>query len=293
MLRFLQEAFAAAQAELAAAEGGGEVPERDALAEKCGQESQLALSFQLPSGIWVAKSSINLCKKTYEAEEGQPPPPVVLKESLKLKALRQETGEHLSFDFRFEEDLSGLRALRQWLQRGLQLKLHYLPKPKQKEAEQAEQAEQVEKETPLAEEQPAEAAEAAEAAQRPKDAGKGGVCLGGCILPLSSFLQRTPSGSGCPGSGPCPDPWPHAAEVAVVPVAQWLNPEIQVPKEKDSKDRDREKTAPASASGVCAPPSAQLELVLTLYSMPLEDVVESEEEAPPAPKAKAKAKGKK
>ncbi|CAE7219055.1 GIP [Symbiodinium sp. CCMP2592] len=284
-----EEAFAAAQAELAAE--GGEVPERDALAEKCGQESQLALSFQLPSGIWVATSSINLCKKTYEAEEGQPAPPVVLKESLKLKALRQESGEHLSFDFHFQEDLSGLRALRQWLQRGLQLKLHYLPKPKQKETEQAEQAEQVEqveKETPLAEEQPAEAAEAAE---RPKDAGPAGesVCLGGCILPLSSFLQRTPSGS---AGSPCPDPWPHAAEVTVVPVAQWLNPEIQVPKEKE-RDRDRERR-PSGAGGVgVSPPSAQLELVLTLYSMPLEDVVESEEEAPPAPKAKAKAKGKK
>ena len=212
-----QEAFAEAQAELQAADPSAEVVERDALAEKCGQESQLALSFQLPSGIWVATSSINLCKKTYEVEEGQPPPPVVLKESLKLKALRQETGEPLSFDFRFEEDLSGLRALRQWLQRGLQLKLHYLPKPKEKEA-------------PIAEEQAAEPAEAGEAAvteeaaeteaQRPKEAAS--VCLGGCVLPLSSFLQRTPSGG--EWSSGCPDPWPHAAEVAVVPVARWLDP---------------------------------------------------------------------
>ena len=276
-----QEAFAEAQAELQAADPSAEVVERDALAEKCGQESQLALSFQLPSGIWVATSSINLCKKTYEVEEGQPPPPVVLKESLKLKALRQETGEPLSFDFRFEEDLSGLRALRQWLQRGLQLKLHYLPKPKEKEA-------------PIAEEQAAEPAEAGEAAvteeaaeteaQRPKEAAS--VCLGGCVLPLSSFLQRTPSGG--EWSSGCPDPWPHAAEVAVVPVARWLDPEIQVPKEK-GENREKEKAQPGAASA----PSAQLELVLSLYSMPLEDVVESEEEAPPAPKAKAKAKGKK
>ncbi|CAE7320639.1 Lrrc43 [Symbiodinium microadriaticum] len=276
-----EEAFAEAQAELQAADPSAEVVERDALAEKCGQESQLALSFQLPSGIWVATSSINLCKKTYEVEEGQPPPPVVLKESLKLKALRQETGEPLSFDFRFEEDLSGLRALRQWLQRGLQLKLHYLPKPKEKEA-------------PIAEEQAAEPAEAGEAAvteeaaeteaQRPKEAAS--VCLGGCVLPLSSFLQRTPSGG--EWSSGCPDPWPHAAEVAVVPVARWLDPEIQVPKEK-GENREKEKAQPGAASA----PSAQLELVLSLYSMPLEDVVESEEEAPPAPKAKAKAKGKK
>ena len=290
----VQEAFAAQQAELQAADPSAEVVERDALAEECGQESQLALSFQLPSGIWVATSSINLCKKTYEVEEGQPPPPVVLKESLKLKALRQETGEHLSFDVRFEEDLSGLRALRQWLQRGLQLKLHYLPKPKEKETEKEQET------AAAAEEQPGEeAAEATEAAgqaeategsvseaQRPKDPS---VCLGGCVLPLSSFLQRTPtSTSGPSGPSGCPAPWPHAAEVAVVPVAQWMNPEIQVPKEKEKGD----KGAGQAPSGG-APPSAQLELVLTLYSMPLEDVAESEEEAPPAPKAKAKAKGKK
>ena len=109
--------------------GNCQVVERDALAEKCGQDGLLRLSFQLPSGVWVATSSINLAKKTYEVKEGEPPPPVVLKDFLKLKALRQENGEKLNFDLCFDitSDLSGLRALQKWLNRGLQIKLWYLP----------------------------------------------------------------------------------------------------------------------------------------------------------------------
>ena len=271
--------------------------ERDALAEKCGQESQLRLTFQLPNGIWVATSSINLCKKTYEVEEGQPPPPVVLKESLKLKALRQESGEQLSFDLRFDEDLGGLRALRQWLQRGLQIKLWYLAKPPETpEAAQPLQPLEAKVDTGMEDAKPADSADGgatevaavtgedaevvAEAAPSSvkEDKDGVGVCLGGCVVPLSSLLQRTPTSIGYP------DPWQHVAEVSVVSVAHWLNPEIQVPKERDKEKAEKvEKPAPA----------AQLDLVLSLYATPLEDVVESEEEAPPAPKAKAKAKGKK
>ncbi|CAE7457293.1 unnamed protein product, partial [Symbiodinium pilosum] len=265
------------------------VVERDALAEKCGQDGLLRLSFQLPSGVWVATSSINLAKKTYEVKEGEPPPPVVLKDFLKLKALRQENGEKLNFDLCFDitSDLSGLRALQKWLNRGLQIKLWYLPPkppPTPETVAEAEASADATAEAPEgteagAEAEPGEGCAGPPATEAPADIA---ICVGGCVVPLASMFQRACDKVSAE-QRPCPEPWQHTAEAGVVPMAQWLNPDIQVPK---VKKEDREKERPLSGN-------AQLDLAVTLYGMPLEDVVESEEEAPPAAKAKAKAKGKK
>ena len=261
--------------------------ERDALSEKCGQDGQVRLTFQLPSGVWVATSSINLAKKTHEVEEGQPPPPVVLKDSLKLKALRQENNQHLHFELGFgvDDGLEGLRSLRQWLHRGLQIKLWYVPKAPVK-VEEEEEAGSGAADVTEAATDVAEAAGEVPATPEPAKAEAATaehVCLGGCVVPLASFLQRAASSVAGASNKTCPEPWQHAAEASAVSMAQWLNPEIQVP---ILKEKDKEKEKPRSA--------ALLDLVITLYALPLEDVAESEEEAPPpAPKAKAKAKGKK
>jgi len=95
---------------------------------------------------------------------------------------------------------------------------------------------------------------------------------------------------------PCPAPWKHEAEATVVSVASWLNPEVQVPNTKGGKEGKEGKESKEKEDTRETPgPTARLEVAVSLYAKPLEEVVESEEEAaaPPQAKAKAKAKGKK
>lgn len=281
---------------------------RDPLAEKCGQEGDMQLSFQLPDGSWILSNTVKLAKKTYEVEEGEPPPPVVLKDAIKLARLRQDSGEHLSFeldlrqgglrsgeteaiDDQKEPDARGILDLCQWLRAGLPVKLWYLPPlPPPPPPTPAEDAEA---EGADAGAETTEVAEPVQPPQRPAP-----VALGGCVVPLEiPFLQRTGQemlseavreAGMLPAS---PEPWRHEfADLQLVTMAQWLAPETQVPSIKGKAGNDAARTANC----------ALLDLVVTLYAQPppTEEPPESEEEAVAPPeqpkgKAKAKAKGKK
>lgn len=277
-------------------------PKRDPLAERCGQAGEIQLSFQLPDGSWILSSTVKLAKKTYEVEEGEPAPPVELKDALKLARVKQDSGEHLSFDLDLRQgglcsseakasEARGLLDLCQWLRTGVPVKLWYLPPlpppPPPTPAQEAEaggaDAGAEDSATP----------EPAQPPQRPAP-----VALGGCVVPLeSAFLQRTgqemlSAGVREAGMLPAsPEPWRHeASDLQLVTMAQWLAPETQVPSIKGKAGNDAARTANC----------ALLDLSVTLYAKPppTEEPPESEEEAVAPPeqpkgKAKAKAKGKK
>lgn len=294
-------------------DGGGEEedkPKRDPLAERCGQEGEIQLSFQLPDGTWILSSTVKLAKKSYEVEEGEPAPPVVLKDALKLARVKQDSGEHLSFDLdlrqgglcsseakaiydsRSASEARGLLDLCQWLRTGLAVKLWYLPPmlppPPPTPVEEAEAG---------SAEAGAEDAATPEPAQPPQRPAP--VALGGVVVPLeSSFLQRNGQemlSEGVRESGmlpATPEPWRHeVSDLQLVTMAQWLAPETQVPSIKGKAGNDADRTANC----------ALLDLSVTLYATPppTEEPPESEEEAvappeqPKGGKAKAKAKGKK
>lgn len=291
-------------------EAGEEEPiKRDPLAEKCGQEGEMQLGFQLPDGSWVLSNPVKLAKKAYEVEEGEPPPPVVLKDGIKLARLRQESGEHLSFELDLrrgglrsseakaihdqkEPDVHGILDLCKWLRTGLLVKLWHLPPlPPPTRPPTAEE----DAETAGGADVEADTAEVAEPVQPPERPAP--VALGGCVVPLEiPFLQRTgqemlSEAVREAGMRPAsPEPWRHEfSDLQIVTMAQWLAPETQVPTIKGKAGNDSARTANC----------ALLDLAVTLYAQPppTEEPPESEEEAVAPPeakgKAKAKAKGKK
>ncbi|CAE8674098.1 unnamed protein product [Polarella glacialis] len=288
-----EEPAEAKEGEAAAAD---EEVKRDPLSEICGQEGELRVGFELPDGSWVSTSKVKLAKKTYEVEEGEPPPPVVLKDKLKLKRLRRSTGEPLCFELdlrsgglmsasgRGSEGAEvGLLQLHRWLQKGLSLKLFFVP----------------------AAPQPTPQADSEEAGEAPATgegegsaAGEVGsslppppppppppeeVELGGCVVPLeSTFLRRTEpeivtDAAREAGQLPqSPMPWKlEVHEAQFVPRVQWLHPETQVPNPNPSKTGHGQRVA------ICA----TLDLVVTLYAeaLPAEELPESEEEEVAAP----------
>eukprot|EP00930_Biecheleria_cincta_P044255 TRINITY_DN30383_c0_g1_i1.p1 TRINITY_DN30383_c0_g1~~TRINITY_DN30383_c0_g1_i1.p1 ORF type:complete len:651 (-),score=168.23 TRINITY_DN30383_c0_g1_i1:58-2010(-) len=285
-------------------------PKRDPLAERCGQQGEIQLSFQLPDGSWILSSTVKLAKKTYEVEEGEPAPPVVLKDALKLHRVKQDSGQHLSFDLDLRRggllsreaeaigmcdskgsEARGLLDLCEWLRTGLPVKLWYLPPlpspPPPAPAEEGDAG------AADAGAETAETAEPAQPLQRPAP-----VALGGCVVPLeSAFLHRTgqevlSEGVREAGMLPAsPEPWRHeVSDLQLVIMSQWLAPETQVPAIKGKAGNDGTRTANC----------ALLDLAVTLYAKPppTEEPPESEEEAVAPPeqpkgKAKAKAKGKK
>eukprot|EP00933_Yihiella_yeosuensis_P031036 TRINITY_DN24592_c1_g1_i2.p1 TRINITY_DN24592_c1_g1~~TRINITY_DN24592_c1_g1_i2.p1 ORF type:complete len:726 (+),score=192.18 TRINITY_DN24592_c1_g1_i2:251-2428(+) len=304
---------------------------KDPLSEKVGQEGELRLSFELPDGSWINSGTMKLAKKTWEVEEDEPPPPVYLRDEVKLQRLKTASGEALSFeldlckgglrrstavvaaavaagedaakDVTTGADEAGMLQICRWLYRGLRFKLFYVPPPPPpKPAPESEEAAEGEAAAADAEAEPKDAeAEAADANKDEESKKLPEIPLGGCVIPLEgTFLWQSdpavlPDSVRECGELPLyPPPWRlDVPEAQIVPMAYWLHPETQVPHPGNPAPKCKHHDAARTAK------CALLDLSVVLYAEPppTEEAPESEEETPVNPKAnpkgKAKAKAKK